>query len=1151
MSGKDGNRGYLVQTVIALLQALQSDDWHTITLEPQHESETVDILLERPSSSTKTQVKSSSLQFTLRKVEKLAKELEIEAVADDFKLVLVGACAESVAKKRKIGRVTIECKNLDLIGMTNEAAHLLAIFLDLENLVSESTKHRELLVNALITQLSIRASESQRYPRSEFLQQVQQWLSATEQPPKEALLALSPAPRSFRRHYGAGLIGRDEDLSWLHHTVGDKLIHAQPGMGKTFLLKHYAEKTNALFLIGTDVNAIADAIARKKPAAVLIEDGAEYRESIEFLLRYRRDQKLAFEIIVDCWPGDVDDLSNMLGLQDSNKRKLHALDDSQIIEIIKTSGIHGPNRLLHLLRHQASGCPGRVLMLIDACRQGKQADREQVWTGEKLASEVRALCSRKFGELAIAVLACFSLGGADGVAVSAVADILQRTEQEVRNTVRNLALGGLIVDFNDGRLIVVPELLRAILVRDSLINPFAAAPLSNAVQRIGLSPNLVRTLIASHAQGARIQDDELRRLVQEIDSESVWRDYAHSGSENADWIIQNRPTLISSLSDVLLQSSPDNTIPHLLELARRDRRLEHQTPDHPMRRMLDWVESGTRGRTAVERRKTTLNAFKSYLATGGNVDLAALLIPLIMSPRFSDTEQSPTDLNRFTVIRGGLSPDDLIQVSAFWKEIFICLRTHSLSEWKPLLSAINEWQSPNFGRAAVTEDQLKVMRSAVREILPQAVTLACDRPGVLTTLKDIAGRCILPVTIHIDETFALLFPDQQSQLNDPTIMEMNRKKAVMTAKEWANSSPTLQIRRMKWCISESKQMLIPPLNYCHAVLNSIAETAKDIIPWIDAVIAHKLPKNLVTHLLITALRRNEAGALERLRTLLINDHFREEAVFVALRCDVPDEIRQLAISECVHVLEVVDRLVMTHELTAATIEEFLMHKDYRVVSQALRGLWQAQEKNPIPATCRQLWLDAATRYFTDEWCLQQALQSDPEFRLAWLQKQCCNTDRTSHYISEKVFALATADLTEQIRCDLICIVSPKARYAEDLIKNLVSDSPQALCQLLKNSKLQHFHHSILARLPGDAWIAMVQVMAKHGSSCEDIVNASRRYFQEAYLDEPHKYHTEIQVWSNLTTNEIPLISLVAKRALRLAQDELRSWEMHEKRIRLG
>ncbi|APZ92238.1 ATP-binding protein [Fuerstiella marisgermanici] len=1155
MSGRDGNRGYLVQTVIALLEALQSVDWHTVTLEPSHQSEKIDILRQGSAGTKATQVKSSIRQITKPNAERWAKELDDGASADVLELVLVGSCSQSVLAVGEIGRVRVpRAKNLDWKGLLREAAHLLDVFLHMENLASESPKHRELLVQGLVAQLSMYSSESRPLKRSELVSLVKEWLSATERPPQGTtkLSALSPLPRSCRSDFGAGLIGRDNELAWLQQTDGDKLISAQPGMGKTFLLQQYARHTNAFFLTGNDEHSIADAITQQQPDTVLIEDGALYLDSIRFLLSYRRDHDLSFEIIVDSWPGDVDQLATALGIAGSKILKLPELADNTLVEIIKASGIHGPNHLLHMIVHQSSGCPGRAMMLIDACLQKTKTDWNEVWTGEKLASWVRARFSDLIGESATEALACLSLGGSDGVPIVSAASVLGRSEPEVRRIVRDLALGGLIVDFGDGRLIVVPELLRGVLVRDIFFNSAAAVPITHAINEIGLSTGLVDTVIAAHARGARISAHELRRMVVDVDCDAVWRAYVCSTSEHAEWVIQNRPNLILKLSDVLLQSSPESTIPHLIAAAPLDKRPENQAPDHPIRRIRDWAQSGFPGREAVDRRKATLEAFTSYLAQGGDINLAAPLIPIIVSPQFDDTEQNPADRMQFTMRRGGLLPKDLERLEAFLDEIFEILDPARLNKWKPVLRAVKAWLFPHFGMIGVSDEQRAVFNRSGTAVLTRTSELAADRPGVLTSLNILARHGEISLDIDIDETFALLFPGRPRGDTEWKIDEQQRQweHAKATGKQWADHNPEEVIQRVQWCIAESEQMLDPWPDHCKTVVDSIADNVVNTICWIDAIIAERARPDLITHLLVTALRRKETGSTERLRTLLTDGHFRYEAVQVGLVCDVPDDIRQLAVAECVHVPKLVDHVAMMYELQAATIEALLTHDDADVVSHALHGLWHAREKHPLPESLRAIWLYAATQHLTDEWCLEQALKTDQEFRTAWLEDKCRKTDRSSRYIRVEPFKIATVDLTEEMRCELIAKVSPDAYHATKLTMVFVGDSAEVYARLLEIDELEQFHDIPLARHPDPVWISLVSVATSHGVSPEDITHASRRYFTMDFAEVPNKHHREIGVWTELTTHKHSTVSLVAKLALKLAEADLDSWLKDERRDRL-
>lgn len=183
LSGQDGNRGYLIQTVIALLESLNRFDWDRLTLEPTHTSDKVDISWYGTTATRVCQVKSSINQINQPDVQKWAEELERQSTADEFTLILVGPCSLSVARMGQHGNVTVPCpKNLDFDGLLGFAAHLLAKFLEREDINAPSPSHRELMVRALVTELSIFASNGDPIERRDFIEQLKTWVKPVATP---------------------------------------------------------------------------------------------------------------------------------------------------------------------------------------------------------------------------------------------------------------------------------------------------------------------------------------------------------------------------------------------------------------------------------------------------------------------------------------------------------------------------------------------------------------------------------------------------------------------------------------------------------------------------------------------------------------------------------------------------------------------------------------------------------------------------------------------------------------------------------------------------------------------------------------------------------------------------------------------------------
>jgi hypothetical protein len=184
MGGQAAIRGYLVQTLIALLDALDGEKpWRSVTLEPNIESDKVDILWKYPSGAKAVQVKSSRNPFRKGDVERWAAELESWRKADEYELVLVGTPGtRSVAKIGKVGSVSVPPpKNLDLGGFKKQAAHDLDRFLRKHNLDPGDPGDREMLVEALTGNLTTLATDGRELTRSDLVSLLTDWiLPATE-----------------------------------------------------------------------------------------------------------------------------------------------------------------------------------------------------------------------------------------------------------------------------------------------------------------------------------------------------------------------------------------------------------------------------------------------------------------------------------------------------------------------------------------------------------------------------------------------------------------------------------------------------------------------------------------------------------------------------------------------------------------------------------------------------------------------------------------------------------------------------------------------------------------------------------------------------------------------------------------------------------
>lgn len=235
--GQAGMRGYLVQTLIALLDGLCDEEtFASLTLEPNHASEKFDLLWEYAQGNRAVQVKSSANQFAEADVRRWAAEMEASARADEYYLRLIGLPSAAVAKLKQVGNVIVETTNLDLAAFREQAAHRLDRFVRDEGLDPGTPEEREMLADALTARLAAYSAMGKPLTRADFVNLLRTWIS---QVPKKG-----PRIAPTRLRHGAEtLVGRQKELKRLDKAwAGSKkkvnvvTIVAWGGVGKTALV---------------------------------------------------------------------------------------------------------------------------------------------------------------------------------------------------------------------------------------------------------------------------------------------------------------------------------------------------------------------------------------------------------------------------------------------------------------------------------------------------------------------------------------------------------------------------------------------------------------------------------------------------------------------------------------------------------------------------------------------------------------------------------------------------------------------------------------------------------------------------------------------------------------------------------------------------
>lgn len=177
MSGQAGARGYLVQALISVLDAVNDSAWEAITLEPNTDADKVDIAWLFAGRKRVVQVKSSQNAIGVADVRRWARELTDSTQADEYELRLIGPVSAGVTDLRKCGAVQIPTPQpLNADALLEQAAHKLDHYLQNAGYVPIRPGTRELMVGGLVTKLATFSTRGQRLSRRDFDRLLATWV---------------------------------------------------------------------------------------------------------------------------------------------------------------------------------------------------------------------------------------------------------------------------------------------------------------------------------------------------------------------------------------------------------------------------------------------------------------------------------------------------------------------------------------------------------------------------------------------------------------------------------------------------------------------------------------------------------------------------------------------------------------------------------------------------------------------------------------------------------------------------------------------------------------------------------------------------------------------------------------------------------------
>src|ERR1700730_3339327 len=221
--------------------------------------------------------------------------------------------------------------------------------------------------------------------------------------------ALSVVPPTRRPLIDLEPIGRQADIDWVRSSLGDRVLSGAPGAGKTFLLYYLMrDGWNALFLVGEDEQAIANAVREQQPEIVVVDDAHGDPSRLTRLIHLRKDKDIdaEFSILATSWEGGRKDVQESLGVSDRACRRLELLTRNQIVEVFHGVGVRVNDDAMRALVDQAANKPGLAATIGTLWLQGAW---EEVLNGSAVAAHLVSTFGKLVGTEAEEVMAAFAL----------------------------------------------------------------------------------------------------------------------------------------------------------------------------------------------------------------------------------------------------------------------------------------------------------------------------------------------------------------------------------------------------------------------------------------------------------------------------------------------------------------------------------------------------------------------------------------------------------------------------------------------------------------------------------------------------------------------------------------------------------------------
>ena len=907
--------------------------------------------------------------------------------------------------------------------------------------------------------------------------------------------ALSVFPKTRRPVLGGKVLGREADMSWLANTLQDCLIVGSPGSGKTFMLRSYAKKGSALFLVDSNREQIANDLRELKPSAVIIDDSHIQLDLIDEFRQIRQEVGAeSIRIIGTCWPGYEETVRSALQITDGAVRTLDLLDADTIIEIIKSVGVQGPRELLAFVRRLAGGRPGLAATLAHLCLTG---NINQVTNGEAVLEQLMLGLDRIIDLDAKRLLAPFALGGDTGFSHEEVGRYLGISRFEISEHTARLSAAGIIRERRDEALSVEPPPVRWVLVRDTFFKGAQSLPYAPLLEMAGNWDDAIGTLIGARSRGADIPN--LLDLVEQSPTPYLLSEYALLGQSEAQKVISRHPEMVPIIAKSILESAPNVVIPILLDEAARWTLPKHHPLESPMESLKKWATHTSRDMLSaaevLHRRTMLIHETERWWQRTKGHKVATRSLCVALNPRIDYSVLDPGRGRTLTHYRGMHSAPILESLTEFWPSLMNIVHETANLPWENLFTLISDWcyEEPEI---TLPEAIQTVMREFSRRMLRELIGATRGSPGVQHRLGKLAAMLDVDVEPTLDELFEACYPDR-----DDFGVDESTRLANVLARRLMNLSSHELVETLQWIGDECRIAgLCPSSPTLTWACNYIAAEVNDPFAIANALIDQGVASDVVKPFVSNAAASNDPNYSDLLQRCLKDARYESIALNIAIRHpNLPRDLLREVIARTGKISGELHFMCARGDIPDSTLAELLRTSDDSVAISAATGHWFSEPKGCVKRIDGNTWRSAILRStvadfnnsnLTAEW-LGLILSTDSELARDWFISEI---DEKRHWYlgrSERRVRDIIRAMTIEHRWDALNSLPQDPSWGlKEIAAHLIGGNLELYRRLMDSGCHDVFKLAPLAGRPDKLWAEKALIALDAGYSIDDIVSAT-------------------------------------------------------------